>query len=398
MEILGAVNLPLPFGSAGSIHWVNTMWQLAEVGATVNLLGGVSPSSDPKEILGFYGLDPHHRLSIKLTKSLPVALLGRSSTIRARTYFVELVRLIRTVRPHVLYGMGMPNHLWALGLLKKVVPFRLVLELHEDHCTPERLHACLKLMKEPNPALDGIVTVSPAHRDLLIEDGASPHQVHTFYAAHRPDLIPDEDKPALLEKLRLPIPPDNHVVLYGGNLYGDRGIDDLLAAFRHVIHKVPEAHLIVLGARELDQERRHLALADSDELHSNIHFIGRVPPAAVGNYSALADVGVVPNPDRAQWKYGSPMKLSEYLGAGLAVVATDLLTAAELVRPEKAALLVPPDSPTELADAIIKLLSDEPLRQSMRERALRVGRKITYQVRAESIYRFLQQLCDYHEA
>jgi glycosyltransferase involved in cell wall biosynthesis len=392
MKILSPLNVSLPYARASGIRWVNTLWYLADTGATVELLAGMSPASDAGDVLAFYGLRPHPGLSLRTTPPLPLSSLNRSSTLRARTYFVELVRRIRAMEPDVLYGSGMPNNIWALGLLKRLAPFRIVLELHQDHSTPASIQACVRLTNGPRPALDGIVTASQTHCRLLLEDGVPPHRVHSVHSGHRPDLIPDEDKPALLEKLRLPIPPDNYVVLYGGNLYGDRGVDDLLAAFRHVTHKVPETHLIVLGTGELDQDRRHRALADSDAFHSNIHFTGRVPPTAVGNYLAVADIGVIPNPSRQQWDYGFPIKLSEYLGAGLAVVATDLLTTAELVRTEKAALLVPPDSPTELADAIIKLLSDEPLRQSIRERALRVGAKLTYRARAVSVYQFFEKL------
>jgi glycosyltransferase involved in cell wall biosynthesis len=238
------------------------------------------------------------------------------------------------------------------------------------------------------------VTASKAHRRLLLEDGVSPHRVHSVYAGHRPDLIPDGERHELLEKLNLPVHRDDFIVLYGGNLYGDRGVEDMLQAFNQVIQKVPKAHLVVLGAGDPEIERRCRALIQSDEAQSKVHFIGRVAPSAVGGYLSVGDIGVVPNPSRKQWDYSSPIKLSEYLGAGLAVVATDLKTINEVVGPERAALLVPPESPSEMAEGIIRLLTDEKLRRSMQERALRVGVKLTYRARAESVYQFFEKLTE----
>lgn len=392
MKVLSALNLPLPFGSAGAIHWFNTIWHMAEAGAKVKVLGGVSPEADNDSVLDFYGLKPHHRLSISFTKPLPSSYLDRSEKLRTRAYFIELLRTIRKYKPKVVFGIGMPNHLRALGLLKRSQPFRVVLELHEDHTSSSRLEACIRLARGASPALDGIVTVSPAHRDLLIEQGIPEDRVHTFYAAHRPDLLPNGERHELLSKLNLPIGKGEKVVLYGGNLYGDRGVDDLLKAFQQVAKKLPNVHLVLLGAGEPELLSRLKAMVGDDGLSSRVHFTGRVPPTAVGTYLAAADVGVVPNPDRAQWGFGSPIKLSEYLGSGLPVVATNLRTTSGLVSPEGAAILVGPEAPHEMAEALVKVLTDDDLRLSLRNRATEIGEKLTYRARAESIYRFLGHL------
>lgn len=397
MKVLSGCNVPLPFWTAGGIFWVNGGWHLAEAGATVHLLAGMSPTSEADEILAFYGLTSHPRLSITSTKPWPITLLNRSSALQARAYLLELVRRIRAIRPDVLYCIGMPNHLWVLRILKKVVPFKVILELHQYHSTEFWRQSSVRLMEGTTPQIDGIVTVSRSHRDLLIEEGAPHHRVHTYYSAQRPDLVPSEDRHELLEQLQLPIDPDSLIVLYGGNLYGDRGVDDLIRAFRQVVQHVPTAQLIVLGKGEPGLEKQYRALAENGGLGEKIHFTGHVHPTVVGRYLAVADVGAVPCPPRQQWEHSSPNKLSEYLGAGLAVVATDLQNIADLVGPEEAALLVRPEAPQEMAEAIIRLLTDEPLRRSMQEKARRLGRKLTYQARAESVYQFFKQLTDGHE-
>jgi glycosyltransferase involved in cell wall biosynthesis len=64
---------------------------------------------------------------------------------------------------------------------------------------------------------------------------------------------------------------------------------------------------------------------------------------------------------------GFPLAVLEALLARNAVVASDVGSTAEAVRDGETGLLVPPEDPTALADAIRKLLADEALRSRLGE-------------------------------
>jgi glycosyltransferase involved in cell wall biosynthesis len=85
---------------------------------------------------------------------------------------------------------------------------------------------------------------------------------------------------------------------------------------------------------------------------------------------AGADIGIAPYAADAP-PYFSPLKLFEYLAAGLAVVAAAIPGVTELVD-ERTAVLVPPGDPEALADAVASLAAD-PLG---RERLGRSGRML----------------------
>ena len=95
---------------------------------------------------------------------------------------------------------------------------------------------------------------------------------------------------------------------------------------------------------------------------------GALPHAEVPAVLAGADIGIVPYAADAP-PYFSPLKLFEYLAAGLAVVAAAIPGVTELVD-ERTAVLVPPGDPEALADAVAALAAD-PLG---RERLGRSGR------------------------
>ena len=83
---------------------------------------------------------------------------------------------------------------------------------------------------------------------------------------------------------------------------------------------------------------------------------GALPHAEVPGALAGADIGIAPYAADAP-PYFSPLKLFEYLAAGLAVVAAAIPGVTELVD-ERTAVLVPPGDPEALAAAVAGLTAD----------------------------------------
>jgi glycosyltransferase involved in cell wall biosynthesis len=85
------------------------------------------------------------------------------------------------------------------------------------------------------------------------------------------------------------------------------------------------------------------------------HVTGTVPHGAVPGLLAAAQIGVVPYPADTPG-YFSPLKLFEYLAAGLAVVGADLPGVRDIAGP--ATVLVPPGDAASLAAAVADLAAD----------------------------------------
>jgi glycosyltransferase involved in cell wall biosynthesis len=86
----------------------------------------------------------------------------------------------------------------------------------------------------------------------------------------------------------------------------------------------------------------------------------------VPGYLAAADVAAVTyHPDTG--RYFSPLKLFEYLAAGLPVVAADFGEIPHCIRGGETGLLYPPGDAAALADALATLIGD-------REQAVALGR------------------------
>jgi glycosyltransferase involved in cell wall biosynthesis len=114
-------------------------------------------------------------------------------------------------------------------------------------------------------------------------------------------------------------------------------------------------------------ERERLAtLAHQEGLSPMLTFVGSVPHDEVPAYLAAADVAVATyHPDTG--RYFSPLKLFEYLAAGLPVVAAELGEIPHCIRGGETGLLYPPGDAEALADALATLIAD-------RERGVALGR------------------------
>jgi glycosyltransferase involved in cell wall biosynthesis len=156
----------------------------------------------------------------------------------------------------------------------------------------------------------------------------------------------------------------NPIVVFVGTLkpWHDPGI--LVRALGVLQERNVAPQLFLVG--DGPERERLEALAREEGLSSMLTFTGSVAHDEVPAYLAAADVAVATyHPGTG--RYFSPLKLFEYLAAGLPVVAADLGEIPHCVRAGETGLLYPPGDVEALADALATLIAD-------RERAVALGR------------------------
>jgi glycosyltransferase involved in cell wall biosynthesis len=126
----------------------------------------------------------------------------------------------------------------------------------------------------------------------------------------------------------------------------------LVSALPHLRARVPDARLLIVGD---GPERVPLAArVEALGLSDAVEFTGALPPEEVPAALARMHAGVAPyRGDQAF--YFSPLKLYEYMAAGLPVVASDVGDLADLVSKAGAGPIVPPDRPDLLGAALADL-------------------------------------------
>jgi glycosyltransferase involved in cell wall biosynthesis len=162
---------------------------------------------------------------------------------------------------------------------------------------------------------------------------------------------------------REPLPvssaPPPFTVGFVGTLKPWHGVPVLIEAFTRLQALIPTARLVIVG----DGPQRASLVQDVEHrgLTPHVQFVGAVPPADVPFYLRSLDVAAAPYPDYSDF-YFSPLKVFEYMAAGLPIAASRIGQVNEVLRDNETALLFTPGDATELAAALARLGRDPDLR------------------------------------
>ncbi len=205
----------------------------------------------------------------------------------------------------------------------------------------------LQLQRLTNASSDCVIANSLVVAEETFKTEKLPHRkMHVAYNGI------DLAKFSRLKELRsqarqmLGIGPEEIVV---GNISGFRevkGIPQFVDAARIVLEKEPSMRFLAVG--DGTQYARVVELIRQYGLQDRIHLAGQ--QTDVLPYLAAMDIGVL-----SSLAEGFSNSLLEYMASGLAAVATEVGGNREAL--EGAGILVPPDNPQALADAILELRS-----------------------------------------
>ncbi|HZO25937.1 MAG TPA: glycosyltransferase family 4 protein, partial [Chloroflexota bacterium] len=184
----------------------------------------------------------------------------------------------------------------------------------------------------------------------------------------------------------------SRTVVYAGQLYPWKGVDTLLRATA----LLPEARLVVLGGRGSPDDPDLVACRQvvcDLGISDRVDFRGFVPHGEVRATIAGAGAAVLPLPDNLMARYfTSPLKLFDYMAAGVPIVASDLPTVREVLADGDNALLVAPGDPDGLAAAIRRLLVNPGLADRLRRTAFDQVNAYTWDARAARILEALERV------
>ena len=148
-------------------------------------------------------------------------------------------------------------------------------------------------------------------------------------------------------------------ILFVGRLEKRKGVNYLLKAYQQVKEEIPDSRLLIVGPgtrlrNKYEKLVRRKRLKD-------VVFIGLVPCDELPRYYKTADIFCAP----ATGSESFGIILLEAMAMGKPVVASNIEGYARLVTHGVDGLLVPPKDEKTLAQALISLMNDEPLRQQM---------------------------------
>lgn len=158
---------------------------------------------------------------------------------------------------------------------------------------------------------------------------------------------------------------NKHKIVFLGNLSQDQGVNLLIESMPKIKEKLPSASLTIIGSGEemenLKRKSRQLNIEDSVEFRGFIK-----DNKEVNRILGDSSIGVAPYLlTEASFKYYTdPGKIKTYLGSSLPIIMTKISHIAGIIKKRKAGLVVN-DNSGDIADAIIEVLTNRDLYETM---------------------------------
>jgi glycosyltransferase involved in cell wall biosynthesis len=273
---------------------------------------------------------------------------------------------IQVVNVHYFFGS------WKYFLyLRRILPFRLVVSLHGGDVLGVDAGDNIKYLERWSSAIDRVVFCSDAFRQQALRPGSSLREKSTV-VLNGLDIDPAPEGRARGSK--------RVYIACVAHLHEHKAQDVLLRAFKELgdCHSGLELDLVVDGPFRGELE----ALASELGIRERVKFRGRVSRETALEYMGGARAVCLPS---RRETFG--LVVAEAMLLGVPVVATTAGGIPEIVRDEIDGLLVPPDDPQKLGEALARILADEGLRARLTEAGGRRARESFSAARFAADYR-----------
>jgi glycosyltransferase involved in cell wall biosynthesis len=337
----------------------------------INLKQCASLAEEGHEVYLYAPNAPEQKMNGVYLKNLRVNAKNRFERIfHNKQLIISQVKAIKAD----LYHFHDPELIFVGRELKKLGK-KVVYDVHED--LPMQIYRKPYIpdyLKKPLSFGINLFEKSASRKfDLIV--GATPHISEKFEKYNLKRIVV-KNYP-MLEKQRTAFKTKDgkkRAVCYIGGLAKDRGLYMMQEAIRH-----SSCHLLLAGKFFDPKDKVRFEEMDNDK----VAYLGYLEKEEVADLLHNALAGLVVLEENEPFKYSLPVKMFEYMSAGIPVICSDFPLWREIVEKHDCGICVDPSDPQAITDAINYLYMNQEEAEQMGEN----GRKAVeeeYNWKAES--------------
>jgi glycosyltransferase involved in cell wall biosynthesis len=342
-----------------------------------------SPLIDTFDIVGFasYG----HNFNVGEIPFEVKKLFSFGQSLQLRLLRKPMIHLLGDL--HDLQGLGnalrgfdivhsaetASYYTYQAAKVKEQLKFKLVVTVWENIPFLHHLPATERCKKVVFEKTDLFLAVSERAKEVLILEGVPERKIKIqMPGIDTKHFFPMPKDPELLN--RFGCSKDDVIVLYVANLYREKGIYDLLFAFKQLLNRSGSSEkikLLIAGkGRERDKILRWIRYLKMEDC---VKLVGSHSYNVMPKIHNLADIFILPSLPISTWQEQFGYVLIESMACGKPVISTMSGSIPEVV--ENAGILVQPNDFLSLMEAMENLIRDEQKRNEFGQRGRRRAEK-----------------------
>jgi glycosyltransferase involved in cell wall biosynthesis len=250
------------------------------------------------------------------------------------------------VRIHTFTGLIFPS--------KKGVLQQLLIAMDRLLCW-----AATTVIPEGNGVKNDLITYKITSKSLVVLANGNVNGIDTHYFS--PEVIPAKEKENLRKALQLE--PSDFVYVFVGRLVGDKGINELVAAFKNLSNA--DVKLLLVGPYEKELDALKAATLQEIEQNKNILTVGFQQD--VRAYFAISDALIFPS-----YREGFPNVVMQAGAMGLPSIVTNINGCNEIITEGVNGTIIPVKDAEAIYIAMKKMINEVDFRSHLQYNARQI--------------------------
>lgn len=276
---------------------------------------------------------------------------------------LKVNKVIGEFKPDVVHAFWAFPQGMMCAFVKNFKSFPLVVSVVGTEAYLAKKYGFPWLVSIPINASDFCASNSSATKSKAVECGAKNKIKVILWGSDTSNFSLDVD--GSKKRKELGFKKGDFMIASVGRLVERKGQEYLIEAMKDICKKIPSAKLVLLG--DGPQLAKLKKLAKDIGVGSKVSFLGRKPHTELPEYYAASDLFVITSiTDKRGVAEGGPgLVTKEAMLIGKPVIGTNCGGIPDLVKNMKTGLLVDQKSSSQLAKAVIKMLSNKKFRDKL---------------------------------